>query len=66
VVLAHQAIGMLQLQTKVLKDTYLRTLLAAQSTLAMKLVSAARREGEAALARLQVLSRWGAVTDEEC
>eukprot|EP00775_Hariotina_reticulata_P001613 gene1613-1953_t len=57
VILDHQSVGILQLQTKSLKDMYMTRLQAAQATLAMKLVSTARKEAEALVAQLQALAR---------
>ncbi|WIA11423.1 hypothetical protein OEZ85_011540 [Tetradesmus obliquus] len=49
--------GLLQLQTSFLKTSYMAKLAAAQATLAMMLVSAARKECQAATAELQSLAR---------
>jgi hypothetical protein len=57
VILDHQSVGILQLQTRSLKEMYMAKLQAAQATLAMKLVSTARKEAEALVAQLQALAK---------
>jgi hypothetical protein len=57
VVCDSQAVGLLQLQTSFLKTSYMTKLAAAQATIAMMLVSAARNECQAATAELQSLAR---------
>eukprot|EP00878_Enallax_costatus_P036082 GHUV01040375.1.p1 GENE.GHUV01040375.1~~GHUV01040375.1.p1 ORF type:complete len:651 (+),score=194.50 GHUV01040375.1:228-2180(+) len=57
VVLDNQSIGMLQLQTAFLKTTYMSTLASAQATIAMMLVSAARRECQAIITKLLGLAK---------
>ncbi|WIA31508.1 hypothetical protein OEZ86_002401 [Tetradesmus obliquus] len=57
VVCDSQGVGLLQLQTSFLKISYMAKLAAAQATLAMMLVSAARKECQAATAELQSLAR---------
>ncbi len=56
-VLDHQSVGLLQLQTSVLKTTYMAKLASAQSTIAMLLVSTARKEGQDAVTKLHTLTR---------
>lgn len=57
VVLDNQSVGMLQLQTAFLKTTYMSTLASAQATIAMMLVSAARRECQAIITKLLGLAK---------
>lgn len=57
VVCDSQSVGLLQLQTSFLKTTYMTKLSSAQATIAMMLVSAARKECQAAIAELHSLVR---------
>jgi hypothetical protein len=59
-------VGLLQLQTSFLKTSYMSKLAAAQATIAMMLVSAARKECQAATAELQRLTRWEPQQQRTC
>jgi len=58
IVLDSQSVGMLRLETGSLKATYTSTLSSAQATIAMLMVVAGRRAAEAAIDKLQGVSRW--------
>eukprot|EP00879_Flechtneria_rotunda_P023368 GHRR01024718.1.p1 GENE.GHRR01024718.1~~GHRR01024718.1.p1 ORF type:complete len:686 (+),score=249.45 GHRR01024718.1:347-2404(+) len=57
VAIDNQPVGLLQLQTTVLKTTYMQRLASAQATISMLLVSAARREGQVVLAQLHSITK---------
>jgi hypothetical protein len=57
VVLDSQGVGMLRLETGALKATYTNTLSSAQATIAMLMVVAGRRAAQAAIDKLQTVSR---------
>lgn len=57
IVLDSQSVGMLRLETGSLKATYTSTLSSAQATIAMLMVVAGRRAAEAAIDKLQGVSR---------
>lgn len=57
VVLDSQAVGMLHLETGTLKATYSNTLSSARATIAMMMVVAGRRAAEAAIGKLQAVTR---------
>jgi hypothetical protein len=57
VVLDSQCVGMLRLETGALKATYTNTLSSAQATIAMLMAVAGRRAAEAAVDKLQTVSR---------
>lgn len=59
VVLDSQCVGMLRLETGALKATYTNTLSSAQATIAMLMAVAGRRAAEAAIDKLQTVSRYG-------
>lgn len=58
IVLDSQSVGTLRLETGSLKATYTSTLSSAQATIAMLMVVAGRRAAEAAIDKLQGVSRW--------
>jgi hypothetical protein len=57
VALDAQCVGMLRLETGALKATYTNTLKSAQATIAMLMVVAGRRAAEAAVDKLQAVTR---------
>lgn len=58
VVLDSKCVGMLQLETSALKASHTNTLKSAQATIAMLMVVAARRAAEAAIDKLQEVTRY--------
>lgn len=60
VALDSQCVGMLRLETGALKATYTNTLKSAQATIAMPMVVAGRRAAEAAIDKLQAVTRYAA------
>lgn len=57
VALDAQCVGMLRLETGALKATYTNTLKSAQATIAMLMVVAGRRAAQAAVDKLQAITR---------